>query len=277
MLNYNGNFIDQTNFSFSNRAFLYGDSVFETIKVVKNKVLFWEEHYLRLMSSMRIIKIEIPNEFTPDYLENQIKKTNSSISETFSGRVRLTVFREGEGLYLPKSNQAIFVINSFQNESILFETKFKIYKVDIYKDYLIQSNLLSNLKTSNRLINVIGSIYAQENGLDNCILLNENKLVTEFLNGNIFLVSDNVIKTPPINSGCLNGVMRNKIIELINKIPLFEILEKDFSAYEIISSQEVWVSNSISGIIPVSQYRNKQFGNSVAKKVIDFLNQETIL
>ena len=277
MLNYNGNFIDQTNLSFSNRAFLYGDSVFETIKVVKNKVLFWEEHYLRLMSSMRILKIEIPNEFTPDYLENQIKKTNSSISETFSGRVRLTVFREGEGLYLPKSNQASFVINSFQNESILFETKFKIYKVDIYKDYLIQSNLLSNLKTSNRLINVIGSIYAQENGLDNCILLNENKLVTEFLNGNIFLVSDNVIKTPPINSGCLNGVMRNKIIELINKIPLFEILEKDFSAYEIISSQEVWVSNSISGIIPVSQYRNKQFGNSVAKKVIDFLNQETIL
>ena len=274
MLNYNGNFIDQTNLSFSNRAFLYGDSVFETIKVVKNKVLFWEEHYLRLMSSMRILKIEIPNEFTPDYLESQIKKTISSISELFTGRVRLTVFREGEGLYLPKSNQASFVINSFQNEVFSFETKFKTYKVDIYKDYLIQSNLLSNLKTSNRLINVIGSIYAQENGLDNCILLNENKLVTEFLNGNIFLVKDNVVKTPPINSGCLNGVMRNKIIELINKIPLLEIFEKDFSAYEIISSQEVWVSNSISGIIPVSQYRNKQFGNSIAKKVLDFLNRE---
>jgi len=274
MLNYNGNFIDQTNLSFSNRAFLYGDSVFETIKVVKNKVLFWEEHYLRLMSSMRILKIEIPNEFTPDYLESQIKKTISSISETFTGRVRLTVFREGEGLYLPKSNQASFVINSFQNEVFSFETKFKTYKVDIYKDYLIQSNLLSNLKTSNRLINVIGSIYAQENGLDNCILLNENKLVTEFLNGNIFLVKDNVVKTPPINSGCLNGVMRNKIIELINKIPLLEIFEKDFSAYEIISSHEVWVSNSISGIIPVSQYRNKQFGNSIAKKVLDFLNRE---
>ena len=274
MLNYNGNFIDQTNLSFSNRAFLYGDSVFETIKVVKNKVLFWEEHYLRLMSSMRILRIEIPNEFTPDYLESQIKKTISSISELFTGRVRLTVFREGEGLYLPKSNQASFVINSFQNEVFSFETKFKTYKVDIYKDYLIQSNLLSNLKTSNRLINVIGSIYAKENGLDNCILLNENKLVTEFLNGNIFLVKDNVVKTPPINSGCLNGVMRNKIIELINKIPLLEIFEKDFSAYEIISSQEVWVSNSISGIIPVSQYRNKHFGNSIAKKVLDFLNRE---
>ena len=274
MLNYNGNFIDQTNLSFSNRAFLYGDSVFETIKVVKNKALFWEEHYLRLMSSMRILKIEIPNEFTPDYLESQIKKTISSISELFTGRVRLTVFREGEGLYLPKSNQASFVINSFQNEVFSFETKFKTYKVDIYKDYLIQSNLLSNLKTSNRLINVIGSIYAQENELDNCILLNENKLVTEFLNGNIFLVKDNVVKTPPINSGCLNGVMRNKIIELINKIPLLEIFEKDFSAYEIISSQEVWVSNSISGIIPVSQYRNKQFGNSIAKKVLDLLNRE---
>ena len=90
MLNFNGDIQNRTEKIFLNRAFLYCDSVFETIKVVKNKILFWEEHYLRLMSSMRILKIEIPNTFTPEYLEDQIKKTNFSISKLFNGRVRLT-------------------------------------------------------------------------------------------------------------------------------------------------------------------------------------------
>jgi len=274
MLNFNGDIQNRTEKIFLNRAFLYGDSVFETIKVVKNKILFWEEHYLRLMSSMRILKIEIPNTFTPEYLEDQIKKTNFSISKLFSGRVRLTIFRDGGGFYTPKSNESCFVIKSFENDKILFETEFKEYTVDIYKDYFIQSNLLSNLKTNNRLINVLGSIYAKNNGLENCILLNDQKLVAEFLNGNIFIVKENIVLTPPLGSGCLSGVMRNKIIESITGIPLIEVKEENFSAYEIISSQEIWVSNCISGIIPVTDYRNKQFGNSLARKVTDLFNNK---
>lgn len=274
MLNFNGDIQNRTEKIFLNRAFLYGDSVFETIKVVKNKILFWEEHYLRLMSSMRILKIEIPNTFTPEYLEDQIKKTNFSISKLFSGRVRLTIFRDGGGFYTPKSNESCFVIKSFENDKIFFETEFKEYKVDIYKDYFIQSNLLSNLKTNNRLINVLGSIYAKNNGLENCILLNDQKLVAEFLNGNIFIVKENIVLTPPLGSGCLSGVMRNKIIESITGIPLIEVKEENFSAYEIISSQEIWVSNCISGIIPVTEYRNKQFGNSLARKVTHLFNNE---
>ena len=274
MLNFNGDIQNRTEKIFLNRAFLYGDSVFETIKVVKNKILFWEEHYLRLMSSMRILKIEIPNTFTPEYLEDQIKKTNFSISKLFSGRVRLTIFRDGGGFYTPKSNESCFVIKSFENDKILFETEFKQYTVDIYKDYFIQSNLLSNLKTNNRLINVLGSIYAKNNGLENCILLNDQKLVAEFLNGNIFIVKENIVLTPPLGSGCLSGVMRNKIIDSITGIPLIKVKEENFSAYEIISSQEIWVSNCISGIIPVTDYRNKQFGNSLARKVTDLFNNE---
>ena len=274
MLNFNGDIQNRTEKIFLNRAFLYGDSVFETIKVVKNKILFWEEHYLRLMSSMRILKIEIPNTFTPEYLEDQIKKTNFSISKLFSGRVRLTIFRHGGGFYTPKSNESCFVIKSFENDKILFETEFKEYTVDIYKDYFVQSNLLSNLKTNNRLINVLGSIYAKNNGLENCILLNDQKLVAEFLNGNIFIVKENIVLTPPLGSGCLSGVMRNKIIESITGIPLIEVKEENFSAYEIISSQEIWVSNCISGIIPVTEYRNKQFGNSLARKVTDLFNNK---
>ena len=274
MINYNGNFKDQSLDHFNNRGFLFGDSVFETIKVVDNKIIYWEEHYLRLMSSMRILRIEIPSLYTPDFFEEEIRKTNLKIDSFFTGRVRLTIFRREGGLYLPDYNDPIFVINSQQTDQKLFNVNLNSYKVDLFKDYQIQSNLISNLKTNNRVVNVIGSIYAKENDLDNCILLNDQKVVSEFLNGNIFIVKNNHVITPPISSGCLNGIMRNKIIELINKLTNLEIEEKDFSPYELISSDEIWVSNSISGIIPVTEYRRKKFSNKVAITIINYLNKQ---
>ena len=274
MINYNGNFKDQSLDHFNNRGFLFGDSVFETIKVVDNKIIFWEEHYLRLMSSMRILRIEIPGLYTPDFFEEEIQKTNLKIDSFFTGRVRLTIFRREGGLYLPDYNDPIFVINSQKTDQKLFNVNLQSYKVDLFKDYQIQSNLISNLKTNNRVVNVIGSIYAKENDLDNCILLNDQKFVSEFLNGNIFIVKDSQVITPTISSGCLNGVMRNKIIELINKLTNLEIEEKNFSPYELISSDEIWVSNSISGIIPVTEYRRKKFSNKVAITIINYLNKQ---
>ena len=274
MINYNGNFKDQSLDHFNNRGFLFGDSVFETIKVVNNKIIYWEEHYLRLMSSMRILRIEIPSLYTPDFFEEEIRKTNLKIDSFFTGRVRLTIFRREGGLYLPDYNDPIFVINSQKTDQKFFNVNLQSYKVDLFKDYQIQSNLISNLKTNNRVVNVIGSIYAKENDLDNCILLNDQKFVSEFLNGNIFIVKDSQVITPTISSGCLNGVMRNKIIELINKLPNLEIEEKNFSPYELISSDEIWVSNSISGIIPVTEYRRKKFSNKVAITIINYLNKQ---
>ena len=274
MTNYNGNIKDLSSDDFNNRGFLYGDSVFETIKIVDNKIIFWEEHYLRLMSSMRILRIEIPNNYTPEFFENEIIKTNLKTDSSFSGRVRLTIYRGGSGLYLPNNNFPIFVINSNKTNEKLFKIDRDVYKVDLFKDYQIQSNLISNLKTNNRVINVIGSIYAQENELDNCVLLNDNKLVTEFLNGNIFIVNDNVIKTPTISTGCLNGVMRKKIIELIKKVPAYKIQEKDFSPYELVSSDEIWVTNSISGIIPVTEYRRKSFSNNIVTIIINYFSKQ---
>ena len=276
MINYNGNFNHKFSTEFSNRGFLFGDSVFETIKVVNNKIIFWEEHYLRLMSSMRILRIEIPNSYTPEFLENEIKKTNLKTNSLFSGRVRLTIFRAGCGLYLPESNEPVFLIDSKESKQILFNVNFKDYKIDIFKEYFIQSNLISNIKSNNRLINVVGSLYAQENELNNCILLNDQKNVAEFLNGNIFIVKNKVLTSPPISSGCLDGVMRKKIIEFFNKSTLLEFEEKNISPFELISSDEIWLSNSISGIIPVSEYRKKSFSNELALTLINELNENIL-
>ena len=274
MINYNGNLKDHYLNDFTNRAFLYGDSVFETIKVVNNKIMFWEEHYLRLMSSMRILRINIPSIYTPDFFENQIIKTIINLDKSFSGRVRLSVFRDGKGYYMPEINEPIFIIAANKISEKFFKINTGSYKIDLYKDFKVQSDLLSNLKTNNKVLNVIASIYAKDNGLDNCILLNEKKQVAEFINGNIFIVNDNVIKTPPISTGCLNGIMRNKIIELVNGVNDYKIIEQNFSPYELISSNEIWVTNSISGIIAVTEYRKKYFTDRVCKNILKYFNLE---
>lgn len=274
MINYNGNLNNKSSIDLINRAFLFGDSVFETIKIVNNKICFWEDHYLRLMSSLRIIRIEIPILYTPEYFEDQILKTISRVNKNFSGRVRLSIFRSGEGLYTPKSMEPIFIIHCYQQDKLFFEIESSSYKVDLFKDYYINDNLLSNLKTNNKIINVLAGIYSKENEIDNCIILNSKKNVVEFLNGNLFLIKDNTIKTPPLSSGCLRGVMRKKIIDYIKFFDKLSLKEIDISPFELLSADEIWVTNSIKGIIPVTDYRKKSLSNTIAAEFINFLNKK---
>ena len=106
MVNFNGNIQENSNFSIeSNRGFLYGDAIFETIKVLDNKVLFLEDHYFRLMASMRICRMEIPMNFTMEFFEEQILKLTNSLEKSNSFRVRFSVFRNSDGFYTPISNE----------------------------------------------------------------------------------------------------------------------------------------------------------------------------
>ena len=106
LVNFNEELIEAEEFSVSkeNRAFRYGDAVFETMKYSDGAIHFWEDHYFRLMSAMRIIRMEIPMNFTPEYLEEQIRELiGSNHLEKQSASIRLTVYRAGEGKYTPES------------------------------------------------------------------------------------------------------------------------------------------------------------------------------
>ena len=180
MINYNENFINESKHDLLNRGFLYGDSVFESIKIINNKIIFWEDHYMRLMSSMRVARIEIPDNYTPEFFKSQILNTISKVNSNFYGRVRLSVFRDGGGYYTPVSMSPNFIIHCAISEVKNYLIKNGDFKVDLFKDYYIQDNLLSNLKTNNKLINVLAGIYSNENNLDNCILLNNKKMLQNF-------------------------------------------------------------------------------------------------
>jgi len=258
MINFNGNLIErEENILTQNRAFLYGDGVFETLKIINNKILFLEDHYFRLMASMRVIRMEIPMNFTMEYFEEEVLKVVQENNLSASARARITVFRNDGGLYLPKTNEVSFLIHTTALENTLYTLNASHYEVDLYKDFYVTKQLLSSIKTTNKLINVTGSIYAHENGLDNCILLNDTKNVVEALQGNLFLVSGKKLITPPVSEGCVNGVMRKQILALAKKINDIEVSEEIISPFDLQKADELFLTNVITGIQSISKYRKK--------------------
>ena len=275
MVNTNGNILNEADASLpmNNRGFNYGDAVFETIKVSHSKILFWEDHYFRLMASMRILRMEIPMSFTLEFLENEILRLVEQNDQLkVSVRVKLIVFRDSEGLYTPKTNEVSFLISSKTLQNDFYELNDNEYRVDLYKDHYLSPSLLSTIKSNNRLINVIGGIYANENGLQNCLLLNTDKYVVEALNSNIFLVKGQIVKTPPLTDGCIKGVMRKQIIEIIKLMPEYTIEEASISPFELQKADELFTTNVIKGIQSITKYRKKEFKNDVAKMLLQKLN-----
>ena len=273
MINFNGDSSAQENMLTQNRAFLYGDAVFETVKIVKGKILFLEDHYFRLMASMRILRMEIPMDFTMEYFEEQLLSVVENNGYSASARARITVYRNDGGYYLPITNDISFLIHtsSLENQSFIFETK--ECEVDLYKDFYISKQLLSTLKTTNKVVNVTASIYANENGLDNCILLNENKNVVEVLQGNIFMLQGNTLITPPISEGCINGVMRKQVIALAKTIEGLEVIEEIISPFDLQKADELFFTNVIKGIQSITKYRKKEFSTTTANVLVQKLNE----
>ncbi len=274
MVNFNGKLMgDADNFlNHNNRGLRYGDALFEAIRVVNGDIYFLEEHYLRLMSSMRILRMEIPMNFTMEFLESEIQKTINSNSGAKAQRVRVTVFRNNGGLYKPSTNDISYIIEASDIDNLFFTIADQDYEIELFKDFYINSDMLSTLKTNNRVINVVGSVFASENGYDNCLLLNTKKQVVEALNANVFLVVGKTIKTPPLLDGCLNGIIRKKLITIISKLEEYTILEESISPFELQKADEIFLTNSISGIVPVSKYRKKQFKNTVSQSLVGKLN-----
>lgn len=273
MINYNGNLTDNTNISLEqNRGFLYGDAVFETLKIVDGKILFAEDHYFRLMASMRIIRMEIPMYFTMEYMEEQVKDLTDKLEISTSARVRVTFFRKSGGFYLPLTNNTEFIITAEAVSQPLYTLNEEHYEVDLFKDFYVTKQLLSTLKTTNKMVQITGSIFAHENGLNNCLVINDDKNVIEALQGNIFMLKGNKLITPPVADGCLNGIMRKQILNLGGKTEGLEVSEESISPFDLQKADEIFITNVIRGIQPITKYRKKEYGNTLAAQLIKKLN-----
>ncbi len=276
MILLNGNLLpeNEAHLAYSNRGLLYGDALFETLRYQDSKILFWEDHYFRLMSSMRIMRMEIPMNFTMEFLSLQIDSVIKSLAPSNAYSVKVFVYRDAEGKYTPECDDIGYFIQATPFDIAFYLIEESPYTVALFKDHYIMGGLLSTIKSNNKAINVLGSIYAKENGYDNCLLLNHQKEVTEALNANIFLVKDSTIKTPPLSSGCLNGIIRGQLIKMMSKLPNYTLEEASISPFELQKADELFITNTMIGIQSIRKYRKKEYTTVVARDLLGKLNAQ---
>lgn len=274
MFNFNGELLeDNTSFlNEKNRGVQLGDAVFEELRVLNGDIIFLEDHYLRLMSSMRILRMEIPMNFTMEFMEEEILKCISENDLKEAKQIKFTVFRNSLDDFSISDNSISYFITSKTLANPFFILNQDDYEVELFRDFYKNSSMLSNLDSNNKVLSVVGAIYAQENDYQDCLLLNERKQVIEALNGNLFVVKGNQIKTAPVKDGCINSILRKKLIEMLSKLNDFEFLEDSISPFELQKADELFIVNNIDGIISVTKYRKKKFVNTIAKNLIGKLN-----
>ena len=221
---------------------------------------------------MRIVRMEIPMNFTMEYVEEQILRTAKENKIEDSARARMTVYRNAGGTYLPETNAVSYLIAISGIERQLYSIENQHYEIDLYKDFYVTKQLLSTIKSTNKIINITGSIFANENGLDNCLLLNDSKNVIEALQGNLFMLMGNKLVTPPLSEGCLNGIMRKQILALAKKMENIEVVEEPISPFDLQKADELFITNVIKGIQPITKYRKKEYETAFANEVLNKLN-----
>ncbi|MEX0273846.1 MAG: aminotransferase class IV [Flavobacteriaceae bacterium] len=279
MVNFNGRFYgdDAPLLRPDNRGFCYGDVLFETIRVQEGRLLFWEDHYLRLMASMRILRMEIPMEFTMEFLEGHIRE--SVAKDNLDGKgaeIQLTVFRNSGENPSFHTNGVSFLIRCKEIPSQGYDLDTTAYEVELFKDFWVNKDLLSRLRTNHRSLNVVGRIFAQENGYQDCLLLNGEKSVVGALDANIFVVFGNTVKTPPLSDGCINGIVRKKLMDLMGKMDGLEIREESIAPFGLQKADELFLTNIAQGIRPITKYRKKEYGHTIASRVLQELNQQLL-
>lgn len=275
MINYQGAIIDADQLPINEvkRAAMYGDALFETIRMRDNKLLFIEDHYFRLMASMRILRMPIPMEFTPEYFVDEANRLAEEVAVT-DGRLRLQVVRKSPGKYTPEHNDAcVWWMELEELDAQDYQWNEKGLKVELFKDHYVQPGLLSTIKSSNSLLYILAGIFAKENGFDAMLLVNDKKMLVEANAANVFVLKDNVLKTAPLEDGALRGVFRKNLLEWAKEIGL-EILEESINPFELQKADEIWLTNAITGVQWVEQYRKRTYTGEKAKELVELLQRK---
>ena len=209
------------------------------------------------------------HEFNIDYFRDLINLLLiKNKLQNNSARVRISFFRDAGGYYLPQKNTVSFIIES----TLLKESKFflnqKGLSLGLYKENLLPNNILSTIKTNNKILNTLAAIYAKENNYNDVLLMNQNNNLVESISGNIFLIHNGEIITPTLKNGCVDGVMRKVIIEKMN----FSIQEKTISLSDLLNAQEIFITNVIVGVQWCEFFKTKKYIKGLVTEINRVLN-----
>ncbi|MGB4400921.1 MAG: aminotransferase class IV [Daejeonella sp.] len=270
-INFNGDILpaDQQVLTIANRGFKYGDGLFESMRLLKGKLMFAELHTERIRKGLKLLKMDSWSHLDTWFLNEKVEELVRRNKTGPDARIRLTAFRNGEGLYNPSSNHMAFVLEASQLSESLYKMNEKGLIIDVFDEITKPVNILSNLKTCNSLIYVLAGIFKNQNSLDEVMVLNSNGFLCESMSSNVFAVYDRKLYTPALSEGCIAGVMRQVVIKLAKENGI-ELVEAQISPDILNEADEVFLTNAARGIQWVMGYNSKRYFNEVSR----FLNEK---
>ncbi len=257
----------------SSRAFLYGDGLFESIKIINGRPINLENHYSRLIAGAELLKIRIPSYYSVDFFREKIEELVDLSQIKAGGRVRLSLDRTSGGTYKPASNDATFLIEVEDLPSNCFELNTKGLEIDLFINMRKQACKMANYKTKNGLLYILASLDAEERKLDDVLITNEKGIIIESTSSNLFVVSNGVLYTPGLEDGCLAGTMRMQIINIALENQM-KVYECSIMPQNLLVADEVFLTNAMKGVVWVGGYRTKRYLNNISRKFVDWLNAE---
>jgi branched-chain amino acid aminotransferase len=272
-INFNGELLHADNkvLTTANRAFKYGDGLFESMRLMKGQLKFADLHADRLQRGMKALKIDGYSQMDTWFLKDKVEQlaTRNKIKH---GRLRLTVYRDSEGLYTPTQNKMGYCLELQPLDEPRYFLNDKGLIMDIFTELPKPTNYLSNIKTCNSLTYIMAGIFQTQNRLDDAFLLNQNGFLCEASSSNIFVWYKSHLYTPALSEGCVEGVMRQIVIKLAKQsnIPFTEAQINPDILYE---ADEVFLTNATKGIQWVMGYGVKRYFNRLSKGLMDELNK----
>jgi branched-chain amino acid aminotransferase len=273
----NGQFMayDKGTFDVLNRAFLYGDCVFETMFSGTDRIYFFEDHMNRLNEAMKVLKFNIPILFSDGTQQLQSEALRLIMKNGIFGnaRLRLTVFRKSGGFYTPQTNDVDYILTAEPLKYSCYVLNKQGLTCDLFEEIRKPANLFSPYKISNSILYTMSGIYNKSKQMDESFILNEAGNIIESTSSNVFIVINDEIITPPVSDGCIAGIMRKQIIRMAEKHSI-QITRKPILKEDVLRAEEVFLSNAIKGIQWVVAYKQRRYYKKLSEFLIGKINEE---
>lgn len=255
----------------SSRAYRYGDGFFESMKFSWGRLMYPELHVQRIKKSLILLKMPMLNDLDENWLES-FGKQMASKAGAVNGRIRFTFYRESSGFYTPTDAATHYLAEFIPQKTGEYEWDEQGMRIGVYKEMTKNANFTSMIKTTSALLYVMAGIYADENGFEECAILNDQGRIAEGISSNIFVSSSQFIITPPVGEYCIDGVMRKVVMNLAQAYG-YQVLEQPLTEITLAASDEIFFTNASRGIRWVNQYNGKAYGHSVSKVLHQMLNK----
>jgi branched-chain amino acid aminotransferase len=245
----------------ANRAFRYGDGVFESIRTTEGEVPLWAYHWRRLCLSAEALGIALPKNYTHDGLFDAVARYEHA-------RVRLTLYRVDEGRYAPaEDSSSALWIDGEPLQIVGCSPDPDVLQMGVCPEIRLPCDAFSHLKSCSALRYVVAARYRQANGLEDCFLLNVHGRVAEASSSNVFAVlGDGAVATPPLSEGCVAGVMRAYVLDLLEKMGL-AFREQPLSLEDLSEAREIFLTNAVRGLRSVGRFGQRSYETAVCTRL----------